>query len=283
MSLNVALTIDPWVQEILVDPISKKPFSSLEPKEFKSEIGICYHFEADVPDFRVGMRKVSNTWAEGQAEYEVFLNKYLDNGESDPNFYQQEQKTDAPMYAKLPLLGRVLDVGGGFGSIRKYISAEQQYISIDPSVGIQNRAANRPRLFAAYPMSIPLNLVWGFAEFLPFTDDSFDTINMRSCIDHFANPEQALLEAYRVLRHEGRLIVGMSVESKSLKGTIKNTVKDLRGLLLPQFKDHHIWHPTYDGLVSLCDACGFSLEDYIWQSEEVVYCSFKRKSQLSFQ
>jgi ubiquinone/menaquinone biosynthesis C-methylase UbiE len=283
MSLNVAITLDPWVQEILVDPISKKPFAGSDSQEFKSGIGICYHFEDDIPDFRVGMRKVSKTWAEGQAEYEVFLDKYLANGETDANFYQREQKIDAPMYEKLPLSGRVLDVGGGLGTIRKYMSAEQQYISLDPSVGIQKRAANRPRLFEAYPMSTPLNLVWGFAEFLPFKDDSFDTIDMRSCIDHFANPEQALLEAYRVLRSAGRLIVGISVESQSMKGTIKNTVKDLRGMLLPQFKDHHIWHPTYDGLVSLCDVCGFALEDYIWQSEEVVYCSFTRKPQLSFQ
>lgn len=282
MNLNIVLALDPWVKEILVDPISKQPFSEVELELFKSKIGICYGFESDAPDFRVGMRQVSKIWAEGQAEYEVFLNKYLDNGESDPDFYQKEQQIDAPMYEKLPLSGRVLDIGGGFGAIRKYMSAEQQYISIDPSVGIQKKAANRTRLFDAYPMSTPLNLVWGFAEFLPFKDDSFDTINMRSCIDHFANPEQALLEAYRVLRSEGRLIVGMSVESQNIKGIIKNTVKDLRGMLLPQFKDHHIWHPTYDGLVSLCDACGFTLRDYLWQSEEVVYCSFSRKPQLSF-
>jgi ubiquinone/menaquinone biosynthesis C-methylase UbiE len=283
MNLNVALTLDSWVKEILVDPISKKPFTSSEAEKFNTEIGIQYHFEAGVPDFRVGMRKVSKDWAEGQAEYEKFLDKYLDNGEADPNFYKQEQQVDAPMYERLPLLGRTIDVGGGLGAVRQYMTAGQEYISIDPAVGIHQRAANRPRFFDAYPMLVPLNLVWGFAEFLPFKDDSFDTVNMRSCIDHFANPEQALLEAYRILRQEGRLIVGISVENKNIKGKIKNTIKDLRGFLLPQFKDHHIWHPTYDGLVSLCDGCGFSLVDYIWQNEEVVYCSFMRKPQLSFQ
>lgn len=282
MSLNVAVTLDPWAREILVDPISKKPFVATDSEKFSSEIGIQYQFTDGVPDFRVGMRKVSKDWAEGQVEYEKFLNKYLDNGESDPNFYQQEQQVDAPMYERLPLLGRTIDVGGGLGTIRQYMSPEQEYISIDPSVGIHQKAANRPQLFSAYPMSKPLNLVWGFAEFLPFQDDSFDTVNMRSCIDHFANPEQALLEAYRVLKSEGKLIVGISVENQNIKGVIKNTIKDLRGALLPQFKDHHIWHPTYDGLVSLCDGCGFSLVDYIWQSEEVVYCAFARKSQLNF-
>ena len=104
MSLNVPVTLDPWVKEILVDPISKKPFIVAESDEFSSEIGIQYQFVDGVPDFRIGLRQVSKDWAEGQVEYEKFLNKYLDNGESDPDFYKQEQQVDAPMYERLPLI-----------------------------------------------------------------------------------------------------------------------------------------------------------------------------------
>lgn len=225
--------------------------------------------------------RIAKTWEEGQEEYERFYEKYLNEGEANPKFYENEQKRDLPMYERLKLLGRVLDVGGSLGHIRKYMKPEQEFVSIDPSVGIHKKARNRPNLFAAYPLLNPLNLVWGFAEFLPFRDQSFDTVNMRSCIDHFSNPEHALLEAFRVLKPEGRLIVGMTLKVQSRKGRLKDMARDFRGFLLPQFRDHHIWHPTYQELIDLCEKSGFSLFDEIWQSNEIVYSSFIRRSVVS--
>jgi ubiquinone/menaquinone biosynthesis C-methylase UbiE len=278
MNLALTLTIDSWLKEILVDPISKKPFIRQDQSGFEAACGISYKFEDGVPDFRVGLLNVSKGWIEGQKEYEDFLEKYLSQGETDPNFYKNEQQRDAPMYQELKLIGRVLDVGGGLGCIRKYMKPEQEFVSLDPSIGIQKKAENRTNLFAAYPISTPLNLLWGFAELLPFQDQSFDTINMRSCIDHFSNVELALLEAYRVLKSKGRLIIGMSVKDNSVKGQFKDFVKDVRGFLLPHFKDHHIWHPTYKELVDLCKLCGFTFEKEMWQADDIVYCSFVRTS-----
>jgi ubiquinone/menaquinone biosynthesis C-methylase UbiE len=275
--LTVALEVSSWLRQILVDPVSKKPFVEQSESTFHAPCGISYTLKAGVPDFRVGMVRVARSWEEGQEEYEKFHEKYLNLGEADTHLYQEEQRRDAPMYEKLELLGRVLDVGGGLGHIRKYMQPGQEFVSIDPSVGIHERARNRRNLFAAYPLSTPLNLVWGFAEMLPFQDQSFDTVNMRSCIDHFSNPEQALLEAYRVLKPQGRLTIGMTVKSQTVKGRFKDTARDVRGLLLPQFRDHHIWHPTYLELVALCQGFGFSLLQEVWQTDEVVYASFVRQ------
>ena len=280
MNLTVATAIEPWFREILVDPISKKPFAKQDESGFDAACGIRYKFADGVPDFRVGLLKASKGWVEGQKEYEVFHEKYLNRGETDPNFYKNEHQRDTPMYHELELIGRVLDVGGGLGHIRKYMKSGQEFASIDPSAGIHKKAENRPNLFAAYPLLTPLNLVWGFAEMLPFQDQSFNTVNMRSCIDHFSNAEQALLEAYRVLRNEGRLIIGMSIKDQSIKGQLKDVLRDIRGFLLPQFQDHHIWHPTYEELIDLCRFCGFSKEKDVWQADDIVYISFIRNSSV---
>jgi len=38
--------------------------------------------------------------------------RYLERAEQNSNMYPDEQKRDAPVYEKLPLKGRVPDVGG---------------------------------------------------------------------------------------------------------------------------------------------------------------------------
>jgi ubiquinone/menaquinone biosynthesis C-methylase UbiE len=49
-----------------------------------------------------------------------------------------------------------------------------------------------------------LNFTFGDAEQLPFGDSEFDAIVMNFGILHLAQPEMAIREVYRVLRHKGR-------------------------------------------------------------------------------
>lgn len=44
---------------------------------------------------------------------------------------------------------------------------------------------------------------------LPFKDGSYDTVSYLACLNHIGNREQALIEAYRVLKPNGTVIVTM--------------------------------------------------------------------------
>ena len=49
----------------------------------------------------------------------------------------------------------------------------------------------------------------GFAEKLPFGDNSFNCVVSISCFEHFRDAQQALHECYRVLRPGGRLAISV--------------------------------------------------------------------------
>ena len=274
--LSVKIIQSPWLEEILSDPISKKALTK-NGNSYTSENGASYHFKDAVPDFRVHINQREEEWQKGQDVYEQWHLKYLLNAEKNNNFYKDEQARDEPMYKKLVLEGRVLDVGGSLGHIRKYMADNQEYCSIDPFAGAYKLAEGKKSLFKNYPLHQPLNFVAGFAEFLPFSASSFDTVNMRSCIDHFFDAEQALHEATRVLKNNGKLIIGMTVKVKSIKNTIKESARKVLNVFTNRFRDEHIWHPTKNEMVSLCKKCGFEQEDEIWQNENVWYASFRKK------
>jgi ubiquinone/menaquinone biosynthesis C-methylase UbiE len=175
------------------------------------------------------------------------------------------------VYRALPIEGRCLDIGGHQGRLREFLEAKQEYVSIDPFLDIFDGLGSQTNLLDVYPsLRSPVNFICAFAEHLPLKNGSFDTAHMRSCIDHFYNPEAALLEAYRVLRQGGQLIVGLYVEGgrngiPTLKERCKEGIRGVLGLVTGRYKDHHIWHPTYAQLCGLIQGAGFLVETTYWQ------------------
>jgi SAM-dependent methyltransferase len=54
-----------------------------------------------------------------------------------------------------------------------------------------------------------VRLVRGIAETLPFADGTFDRVLCESGIDHLADPAVGIREMARVLRPDGRLVIGV--------------------------------------------------------------------------
>ena len=103
---------------------------------------------------------------------------------------------------------------------------------------------------------------------------------MRSMLDHVQIPDLALLEAHRVLKSNGFLLLGISVVGgltgrPSLKETLKSVTREALSFIgFKQFKDYHTWHPTFPGLISILEHNCFSIDDVFWQPKwngSVVY------------
>lgn len=280
--MKVKVVTQTWLKSILCDPISKNSLELVDESYYINKDGFAYSIRKEVPDLRIRLSQSEHEWLEGQKEFEKWMISYLDNAEKNIFFYSIEQKADSKMYEKLQLEGRVLDVGGQLGHIRKYMKENQEYCSIDPFVNVVDLVDGKENLFNHYPLATPLNFIGGYAEFLPFKSMVFDTVNMRSCIDHFFNPELSLLEANRVLNINGKLIIGMTVEVRTFKFVLKESLRSILGVFTKKYRDHHIWHPTRESIIAMCKTCGFELEDEIWQSENIWYSSFRKNKSTIF-
>jgi ubiquinone/menaquinone biosynthesis C-methylase UbiE len=108
--------------------------------------------------------------------------------------------------------GLVLDIGVGSGrNLPLYGSAVDHVCAIDPSAELLRLARNRTA-----DVPIPVSLVRGSAEQLPFANEVFDTIVTTWTLCSIPNPVAALIEMRRVLKPGGNLVFvehGLSPES----------------------------------------------------------------------
>ncbi|RYE86762.1 MAG: class I SAM-dependent methyltransferase [Myxococcales bacterium] len=97
--------------------------------------------------------------------------------------------------------GRTLELGVGTGlNLPFYSAAVTEVIGVDPSAAILDRARDRAAACRA-----PVTLVEAPAESLPWPDGSFDSVVVTYTLCSVGDPVQALREARRVLRPDGRL------------------------------------------------------------------------------
>tara|TARA_B100000242_G_scaffold264319_1_gene211782 strand:- start:20496 stop:21335 length:840 start_codon:yes stop_codon:yes gene_type:complete len=263
------LVLDKWVEDILRDPITKekKPIS-----EFKKVDGII--------DARIYLKNTYGfkEWTEGQTEFERWETSSTYYKSKVEN-YKKEINRDRSIYDHFKLKGDILDVGGLTGTTREFLNKDSRYISIDPYINCLKEIPE-PRRKAYKCLSQKLNFIGAMAEFLPFKEQSFDCVHMRSMIDHVQIPDLALKEAKRVLKKEGFVLIGIFVEGGKYEkiSTLDFFKENIKSMLVKigfqKFKDHHIFHPTLSNLKKLIKDNGFTISDYFWQPEwndQVVY------------
>ncbi len=90
--------------------------------------------------------------------------------------------------------GDTLDVGCADGKLASYLAPECRYVGLDYPETAVKLYHTRPAVFAD-------------AAQLPFSDSVFDTVLLLDTFEHLSNPENALLEASRVLKSNGTLLM----------------------------------------------------------------------------
>lgn len=99
--------------------------------------------------------------------------------------------------------GNTLEIGAGTGlNFPHYPKTVTRLTAIEPSPGMIERA--RPRSALA---SVPVELVEGTAEKLPFPDSTFDTVAGTLVFCSVTDPEKAAREVWRVLKPGGQWII----------------------------------------------------------------------------
>jgi SAM-dependent methyltransferase len=266
--------LDDWAMGLLAHPITKMPAAV---RDFRLVNGIL--------DARVLLRNTPGHkgWSAGQTRFETGEaagEGYRDDAES----YRKEICYDRPIYDHFEITGDVLDVGGGVGTVREFLGGSTQFISIDPFLGAPFHIP-KPKLEAYKCLSRKLNFVCGLGEFLPFRSETFRWVHMRSMLDHVQIPDLVLIEAHRVLKPGGSLLVGLYVAGgRSGKmpflRRLKNSAKGALWLIgIQKHKDFHMWHPRYAQLLKLIGDNGFRVSDAYWQpywGDQVVYVSAKK-------
>lgn len=119
---------------------------------------------------------------------------------------------------------RLLDVAGGTGDISfRYLKRAGQAHATVCDLTEPMLVAGRQRAEAA-AMADSLDWVVGDAMALPFADNTFDVYTISFGIRNVTRPQEALNEAYRVLRPGGRLMV---LEFSQIPNEMMQKVYDL--------------------------------------------------------
>ena len=97
--------------------------------------------------------------------------------------------------------GKLLDIGCGNGNILcKLVNGKRQLFGIDLSENMVEESSKKIGRDAEIKVAD--------AEHIPYKDNTFDTLVCNASFHHYPHPEEALREMKRVLKNEGRLLIG---------------------------------------------------------------------------
>jgi len=158
--------------------------------------------------------------------------------------------------------GKVLEIGVGTGHNLPYYRTPQvtEVFAVDPSPVMLDRARKRAR-----NLKIPVNLLQGSAEALPFQDEEFDTVVATLVFCSIPHPEKALQEVKRVLKSQGKLILLEHVKSRNTY--IASAQSTIRPMWCKCFGG---CRPDQDTL-SLLEEVGFAVESLRYHWGDLVF------------
>ncbi len=107
-----------------------------------------------------------------------------------------------------PIDGEVLDVGGGDGHLCRWLPRSVHYVCIDPEEYKLKRTSPPAIEETAAEPALPPN-IRAVGEFLPFRDESFQSVLCLATLNHTSRPDQVLRELGRVVRRGGTLLLSL--------------------------------------------------------------------------
>ena len=145
---------------------------------------------------------------------------------------------------RLPLTpaDRVLEIGFGPGTATRWASEKAGFVAgIDPSREMVAQAKRRNR---SAIRSGRVEVLRASAEAIPFPDDSFSAVFEVNSFHHWADRELGLMEVFRVLRPEGRLLMVLRQGHVELKSEVERVTKMLArtGFKHIQLEEHQSGH-----------------------------------------
>ncbi len=148
------------------------------------------------------------------------------------------------------LSGRVIEVGAGDGMNFAHYPAEvSEVVAVEPEPRLRAAAVRQ-----SHAVALPIQVVDGVAESLPFADSSFDAAVASLVLCSVSDQRQALAELFRVLRPAGELRFYEHVRSRRLWLT---RVQQATDVVWPFFAGG--CHTSRDTVAAVEEA-GFELE-----------------------
>ena len=98
--------------------------------------------------------------------------------------------------------GDVLEIGAGTGANLPHYRRAARVVALEPDASMARRLPEKART-----AEIPVELVTGSADRMPFPDATFDAVVSTFVLCSVEDPAAALAEVRRVLRPDGRLLV----------------------------------------------------------------------------
>jgi ubiquinone/menaquinone biosynthesis C-methylase UbiE len=142
------------------------------------------------------------------------------------------EKTDDKVAARFltalgqAVQGNLLDVACGPGVVTAAIAPDAtSVVAFDATERMLEKAKAR----CAKARLLNVDFKRGDAENLPFDDSQFDGVVTRLAVHHFADPQRALNEMFRVLRRGGTAVVVDVVSSEDAgESNLQNAIERLR-------------------------------------------------------
>jgi ubiquinone/menaquinone biosynthesis C-methylase UbiE len=101
---------------------------------------------------------------------------------------------------KLETISAILDIGCGTGTLLSKVDGDIRKAGLDLSPEMLKKARDK--------LGAEVDLRVGDSEKLPWPKDSFDAVTINLSFHHYEHPETVLTEVHRVLKNNGRVIVG---------------------------------------------------------------------------